>query len=310
MLSISGLSKRYGDVQAIDDVGFDVRPGRLVGFVGPNGAGKSTTMRSIFGLVEPDAGTITWNGDPISGDHLRQFGYMPEQRGLYPKMKIAEQVAFFAELKQVERKAARQRAEEILTTLGLGDRLDDPLEKLSHGNQQRVQLAVSIANDPVLMVLDEPFNGLDPIAVNTLRTSLDERVAEGSGVLFSSHQLDLVERLCDEIVIIVGGRVRASGTPRSIRAATGRRTVEIEVEHPQMPLSQALDRFDFVEGSTASATVAVDDTSALSALMEAAGRAGEVTRFDFDLPSLESCFADIVEAHAAEQPEIDTEVMV
>ncbi len=300
MLKISGLSKRYGDVQAIEDVSLEVQPGRLVGFVGPNGAGKSTTMRSIFGLVEPDAGSITWNGEPIGNEQLRGFGYMPEQRGLYPKMKIAQQVAFFAELKQVDRHVARSRAEEILASLGLEDRLNDPLENLSHGNQQRVQLAVSLANDPEMMVLDEPFNGLDPIAVQTLRSALEDRVRAGSGVLFSSHQLDLVEKLCDEIVIIVGGRVRASGTPRSIRAASGHRTVEVEVERPEMPLRTALANFNLAEANTTFASVEVSDIDELSPLLDSAGAAGTVTRFDFDLPSLESCFSHIVASASTE----------
>ena len=183
MLRIDGLTKRYGPVLAVDDVSLGVEPGRMVGFVGPNGAGKSTTMRAIFGLVAPDAGTITWHGDIVGRDQHRRFGYMPEQRGLYPKMAIAEQVAYFAELKGIRRRPARKRAEELLGSLGLGDRATDPLEKLSHGNQQRVQLAASLANDPDLLVLDEPFSGLDPVAVETLNEVLVERVAAGAGAL-------------------------------------------------------------------------------------------------------------------------------
>ena len=294
MLSISGLSKRYGDIVATDGVSFDVPAGRLVGFVGPNGAGKSTTMRSIFGLVEPDAGSITWHGEPVERRHLAHFGYMPEQRGLYPKMAIAEQVAFFAELKGVDRRTARARAEELLDALGLGDRLDDPLEKLSHGNQQRVQLATSLANDPELLVLDEPFNGLDPVAVVTLQKVLNERVEAGAGVLFSSHQLDLVERLCDEIVIIIDGQIQASGTVRDVRAETGVRLVRLEVDRPIMPIADALVGLELVDSTTTTATVRVGSDAEIDDILGRARQAGAVSRLDYDMPTLEERFSALV----------------
>ncbi|MEZ5218407.1 MAG: ATP-binding cassette domain-containing protein [Ilumatobacteraceae bacterium] len=292
MLQITDLSKRYGDLQAIDGVSVAVPRGRIVGFVGPNGAGKSTTMRSIFGLVSPDRGSITWDGSPVDGNALARFGYMPEQRGLYPKMKVAEQVAFFAELKGVDTATARRDAREILTSLGLEDRLDDPVEKLSHGNQQRVQLAVALVNEPELLVLDEPFNGLDPVAVDTLETSLRARVEAGTGVLFSSHQLDLVERLCDELVIIVGGIVRAAGSVHDVRASTGHRIVRIEVERPTVPLGDVIDR-PHLEATTQTVTVAVSDDRELEDLLARARTAGPVTRFDYDLPSLQQAFTRI-----------------
>lgn len=294
MLNIHDLSKRYGDVVANDGVSFEVRPGRLVGFVGPNGAGKSTTMRSIFGLVIPDAGAITWQGEPVDAEHRTRFGYMPEQRGLYPKMPIGDQVAFFAELKRVERGQARARAEELLIALGLGDRMGEPLEKLSHGNQQRVQLAVSLANNPELLVLDEPFSGLDPVAVDTLQEVLVERVARGAGVLFSSHQLDLVERLCDEIIIISDGKVRASGTVHDVRAATGVRYVRVTVEHADVPLAQVLDGLDLVSVGPTEAIVLAESDADVADVLARARRAGTVTRLDYDLPSLTDRFASIV----------------
>ena len=258
MLEISNLTKRYGDLLAVDDVSLTVPRGRIVGFVGPNGAGKSTTMRSVFGLVEPDGGTIAWDGAPVDRSSLARFGYMPEQRGLYPKMKVADQIGFFAELKGVERSTARTRAAEILASLDLADRADDPLEKLSHGNQQRVQLAVSLVTDPDLLVLDEPFNGLDPVAVETLQQALRERVSRGVGVLFSSHQLDLVERICDELVVIVDGRVRAAGTVAEVRGASGTKLCTIEVDRPLMPL---VDAFKAALERSAAKSAALDDGS-------------------------------------------------
>lgn len=292
MLEISNLSKRYGDLLAVDDVSLVVPRGRIVGFVGPNGAGKSTTMRSVFGLVEPDAGTIAWDGTVVDRSALARFGYMPEQRGLYPKMKVAEQIGFFAELKGVDRSTARSRAVEILQSLDLGDRADDPLEKLSHGNQQRVQLAVSLVTDPELLVLDEPFNGLDPVAVETLQRALRERVSRGVGVLFSSHQLDLVERICDELVVIVEGRVRASGTVAEVRGASGTKLCTIEVDRPLAPLVDVIDA-PIIEATTRSVTVRVEDDRDLDRLLAQAREVGSVARFDYDLPSLQDAFTAI-----------------
>ncbi len=292
MLQITDLSKRYGDVVAVDGVSLAVPRGRIVGFVGPNGAGKSTTMRSIFGLVAPDAGTISWDGRPVDRSSVARFGYMPEQRGLYPKMKVAEQIGFFAELKGVDRRTARDRAGEILEALDLADRADDPLEKLSHGNQQRVQLAVSLVTEPELLVLDEPFNGLDPVAVETLQQVLRDRVGRGVGVLFSSHQLDLVERICDELVVIVEGSVRAAGTVAEVRGASGTRLCTIEVDRPLVPLADALDA-RVLASSTRSVTVEVADDAELDRLLARAREVGTIARFDYDLPSLQDAFTTI-----------------
>ena len=298
MLRIEGLSKRYGDVVAVDDVSLSVPRGRVVGFVGPNGAGKSTTMRSIFGLVEPEAGTMSWNDEPLGHHHLRRFGYMPEQRGLYPKMPIGEQISYFAELKDVDRRDAAARAGELLDALGLADRIDDPLEKLSHGNQQRVQLAVALANDPELLVLDEPFNGLDPVAATVLQDILREQVAGGAAVLFSSHQLDLVERLCDELAIIVDGRIEAAGTVNDVRREAGYRQVTIEIDRPRRPLGDALVAFDVAAASTARATVTLADEARLPELLATAQAVGSVIRFDYDLPSLEERLTSLVTSPA------------
>ena len=292
MLRINDLSKRYGDLVAIDGVDLTVARGRIVGFVGPNGAGKSTTMRSIFGLVAPDRGTIAWDETPVGPTAISRFGYMPEQRGLYPKMKVQEQIAFFAELKGIDRSTARRRAGEILESLGLADRAGDPLEKLSHGNQQRVQLAVSLVTEPELLVLDEPFNGLDPVAVDTLQQVLRDRVARGAGVLFSSHQLDLVERICDELVIIVGGRVRAAGSVTDVRAGSGRRHCTIEVDRPQMPLADAFD-LPVRSSTTRSVVLDVPGDEGLEGLLATARTVGDVVRFDYDLPSLQDAFTAI-----------------
>ena len=293
MLNITGLHKRYGDVVAVDGVDLRVPAGRIVGFVGPNGAGKSTTMRSIFGLVRPDAGTITWNERPLDAEALGRFGYMPEQRGLYPKMKIVDQVSYFAELKGTSRRQATAQATALLTELGLDDRLSDPLEELSHGNQQRVQLAVSMVHDPVMMVLDEPFNGLDPVAVGVLQEVLAARARRGVGVLFSSHQLDLVEQLCDDVVIIADGSVRANGPVADVRRSLGHHRVVVSVERPLFPLTEALREFDIAEATTREVRLDVADESRLDAVLAAARTAGPIDTIRFEPPTLTEVFATL-----------------
>ena len=294
MLEISGLTKTYGQIAAVQDVDLSVAAGRLVGFVGPNGAGKSTTMRSVMRLVKPDAGTITWNGEVVDSSVLSKTGYLPEQRGLYPKMAIAEQVAYFAQMKGLKRRDARDRAEKLLGELGLGDRLGDHLQKLSHGNQQRVQLAVALACDPELLILDEPFNGLDPVAATTLQRVLEERVRNGAAVLFSSHQLDLVERVCDEVAIIVDGRIEAIGTVDAVKAERGHRRAVIRVDDQAIPLVEALEGFQIESHTARSATITLESDRDLEALLAKARRAGPVVDLRYELPPLGELFADLV----------------
>ncbi len=217
-LSVSGLGKRFGELVALDGVELSVGPGEIVGLVGRNGAGKTTTMRAVMGILAPDRGTVTWDAQPI-GDRARlRFGYMPEERGLYPQMQLLDQVAYFARLHGLDRAAAVDSARGWLDRLGLGERAGEKLVALSHGNQQRVQLAVALVHDPELLVLDEPFAGLDPEAVDSLSEVLFERAATGTAVLFSSHQLELVERVCRRVVILESGRVLAAGTLAELRS--------------------------------------------------------------------------------------------
>ncbi|HLS48900.1 MAG TPA: ATP-binding cassette domain-containing protein [Actinomycetaceae bacterium] len=227
MLQVSGIDRWFGDHQALDQVSFAVERGKLTGFVGGNGAGKTTTMRIMLGVLAPHAGTVTMNGQPLDGAARRSFGYMPEERGLYPKMRIAEQLAYLARLHGVDRQAADRRARDLLGRLGLAERVDDTLEELSLGNQQRVQIAAALVHDPEVLVLDEPFSGLDPLAVEVVLTVLAEYAERGVPVLFSSHQLDLVERLSDTLVIIAGGRIRADGTAHQLRERFGVRRHQI-----------------------------------------------------------------------------------
>jgi ABC-2 type transport system ATP-binding protein len=294
MLRIDQLTKRYGPVVANDGVTFDVAPGSIVGFVGPNGSGKSTTMRSVMGLVAPDAGTIVWRDHPVDLGARRRFGYLPEQRGLYPKMKIAEQVVFFAQLKGIDRDQARRQAGELLDDLGLGDRLNDPLEKLSHGNQQRVQLAVALVGQPELLLLDEPFNGLDPVAAEALSQTLVARVQQGAAVLFSSHQLDAVERICHGIVVVAQGRIRAAGTIDAVRRSGGPNRARIRVDRPLTPLADQFTDLAITAHSASSITVAVTCERDLDAVLARARRAGPLLEVRYEPPALDERFAELV----------------
>lgn len=217
MLELNDVTKRYGERLALDDVSFTVGDGRLTGFVGGNGAGKTTTMRIILGVLGADSGTVTLAGAPVTGADRRRFGYMPEERGLYPKMRVLEQTVYLARLHGWAAGAARRNALELLERLGLGERTNDTIESLSLGNQQRAQIAAALVHQPEVLVLDEPFSGLDPMAVETVQSVLADVAASGAPVLFSSHQLDIVERLCDDLVIIAGGRIRAAGGREALR---------------------------------------------------------------------------------------------
>jgi len=217
-LEISELVHRFGDRTAVDGLSADVRRGEVVGLVGRNGAEKTTTMRAVMGILQPTGGAVRWAGHNVSHVDRMVFGYMPEERGLYPQMRVLDQVAYFARLHGLDAAGARRAAQEWLERLDLRGREQDRVVALSHGNQQRVQLAVALVHAPDLLVLDEPFSGLDPTAVDVLSGTLRAEATRGAAVLFSSHQLELVEQLCDRVVILEEGRMLASGTLTELRA--------------------------------------------------------------------------------------------
>ncbi|QGN49416.1 ATP-binding cassette domain-containing protein [Micromonospora sp. WMMC415] len=230
VLRLDGVDRSFGDRRVLQNVSFEVPAGRMTGFVGGNGAGKTTTMRIILGVLAADAGQVTWQGRPLTREDRRRFGYMPEERGLYPKMSVREQVTYLGRLHGMTTAAARRNTDVLLERVGLAERGDDLLETLSLGNQQRAQIAAALVHDPEVLVLDEPFSGLDPLAVDTVVAVLRERAATGAPVLFSSHQLDVVERLCDDLVIIAGGVIRAAGSREQLRSTYTSPRYELVVE--------------------------------------------------------------------------------
>ncbi|MCB2412481.1 ATP-binding cassette domain-containing protein [Demequina sp. TTPB684] len=291
-LHVSGLTQSFGNRKVLDNVTFDVRPGRVTGFVGANGAGKTTTMRAIVGVLAPDAGTVTWGNAPMTLDARRRVGYMPEERGLYPKMKVRDQLVYLARIFGVETTVAGERADALLADFGLADRAGDLLHTLSLGNQQRVQVAAALIHEPELLVLDEPFSGLDPIAMDAMAERLTERARAGVPVLFSSHQLDLVERLCDDIVLIHEGRVLAAGTAQALRdeRAGSRYRVGVEGAPEWRP---TLAGADVVAVGSESSVIELGEGVDPQALLADAQRAGAVTHFSRAVPSLSELFAEV-----------------
>jgi ABC-2 type transport system ATP-binding protein len=292
-LEIDGISKRYGDVVALRDTTFDVRAGELFGFVGSNGAGKTTTMRIALGVLNADAGEVRWDGTPINLETRRLIGYMPEERGLYPKMKVGEQLIYLARLHGLSARAAKRSMEEWTERLGVAPRRDDEVQKLSLGNQQRVQLAAALVHDPSILVLDEPFSGLDPIAVEVMSKVLLDKAAAGIPVVFSSHQLELVERLCHRVGIIRNGQMVAVGTVDELRAGG---TVEMVVEAPNARDDWANGLAGVtVRGHENGRTVlelgeGADDQAVLAAALAT----GPVTEFSRRRPSLTELYRTVV----------------
>jgi ABC-2 type transport system ATP-binding protein len=293
-LEVCDLRQRFGDVVALDGVSLTVGRGEIVGLVGRNGAGKTTTMRAVIGILQPDRGTVSWHGEPVTDGARLRFGYMPEERGLYPQMAIAAQVSYFARLHGLDPVAADGAARRWLDQLGLGDRAGDRLIALSHGNQQRVQLAVALAHDPDLLVLDEPFAGLDPEAVDALSEVLLAQVGGGAAVLFSSHQLELVERICRRVVIIEHGKVLADGTLEELRR---RLPAQLRVKVGASPdWAQSLDgaHVERVDGD--GVLLVVDPGADPQAILRTAQAAGPVEHFAFETAGLLDLYRRMVAA--------------
>ena len=292
VLEIADLYQRYGERVAVDKLSLAVNKGEIVGLVGRNGAGKTTTMRAVMGILQPLGGSIRWSGHPVGLPDRLRFGYMPEERGLYPQMRVLAQVAYFARLHGLETHAATSKAQRWITTLGLEGREQDRVVALSHGNQQRVQLAVALVYQPELLVLDEPFAGLDPSAVDSLSNVLRAEAAQGTAVLFSSHQLDLVERLCQRIVILEQGRVVANGTLDELRARVPQR-LRVRVE-TSADWTAALKGIDVISKDSEGALLGVAPGIDTQAVLRAAMQAGPVEHFGFESGGLVELYRQLV----------------
>jgi len=264
----------------------------LTGFVGANGAGKTTAMRIIMGVLASDAGTVTLTDRPLDLAARRRFGYMPEERGLYPKMRVLDQLVFLGRVHGLTPVLARTRAIELLEALELGDRMTDVLHTLSLGNQQRVQVAAALLHEPVLLILDEPFSGLDPIAVDAMAARLRARAEAGVPVLFSSHQLELVERLCDDLVVIHEGRIVARGDAAQLQEEHAGTRIRIVVDGGTDWLSAAPGVTVVSSDPRGTVLELAEGADGQSLLLEAQ-RHGAVREFGRVVPTLSEIFHEV-----------------
>jgi ABC-2 type transport system ATP-binding protein len=295
MLELRDLSRRYGPTVALDGLSLAVPDGEVLGFVGPNGAGKTTAMRIALGVLEPDEGDVRWHGEPVTREQQRRFGYMPEERGLYPKMRVDRHLRYLAELHGRGRADAERAAAQWIDRLGIAERAEQRVEELSLGNQQRVQLAAALVHDPPVLILDEPFSGLDPIGTDVMGAVLAERAADGAAVIFSSHQLELVERICDRVAIVDRGRIVAAGRVDELRAERSRPRLRVEVEGAPPGWPGELVGVRVVGRDERGVLLELGDATDDQQVLAAAQRAGRVRLFAPARPTLAELFREVVE---------------
>jgi ABC-2 type transport system ATP-binding protein len=296
-LVVDGLCKRFGTIQALDGVSLEVRPGEVFGFLGANGAGKTTTMRIVLGLMKADEGTVTLDGRPAHDWPRRTWGYMPEERGLYLRMPVIDQLVHFASLYGVPRAKARKDAMAWLTRFRIAEYADRRAETLSKGNQQKVQYVATILHGPDVLLMDEPFVGLDPVNVALLKSAFLELRDRGRTLLFSTHQLEQAEELCDSVAIIDHGRIVATGTTLEVKRSTGHQVIRVATSEGDLGWLRALPDVTVTRDGQDYAELRVAAGSDPQAVLRAAiARGGDVLRFEVAEPSLEEVFVERVGA--------------
>jgi len=290
-LEVDHVGRSFGSVPAVRDVDFSVQSGTTFGLLGPNGAGKTTTMRMILGILVPDSGAVRWRGKPIDGRSRRRFGYLPEERGLYGKMKVKEQIIYFARLHGLRAADAAERAARWIADLDLTEYTDRACGELSKGNQQKVQVACAAAHDPELLILDEPFSGLDPVNAQTVYEKLEALRKAGTTLVLSSHQMWQLETLCDGFCIIANGTARANGTLASLRAAWPTRTIVVEPDDARLrDVFTAMQVARLLAPVNAELRVSVPSATDFAELLRTLVAAAPVTRFEPLEPSLEEIY--------------------
>jgi ABC-2 type transport system ATP-binding protein len=298
VLRIEGLRKHFGEVQALDGVTFDVRPGEVFGFLGANGAGKTTTMRIVLGFLRADEGRVTWNDRETREWPRRTWGYMPEERGLYLRMPVLEQLEFYGSLYGLPRSRARATAGDWLARFRIADYADRRVESLSKGNQQKVQFIATVLHDPDVVLMDEPFVGLDPVNVALLKSAFLELRDRGKTLVFSTHQLEMAEELCESVAIIDHGRVVTAGPTREVKRSTGRQTVRLATSHDgDIGWLRSLPHVTVTRPGEDYTEVHVESGGDPQEVLQAAiSHGGEVLRFEVADPSLEEVFVERVGA--------------
>jgi ABC-2 type transport system ATP-binding protein len=296
-VEIQQVVKRYGDMIAVDHVTLDVPEGTIYGFLGPNGAGKTSTIRMLMRITLPDEGTIRVLGDDLHKVNLDRIGYLPEERCLYKKMRVGDQLIFFGELHGLSRLEARRRAGEWLERLGLIDRVMRPLEELSKGMQQKIQFIATVMHEPDLLVLDEPFSGLDPVNASILKDIILEYHRRGHTIIFSTHQMDTVEKLCDHICLINRGRVILQGTLASVKQRYGKNGVSLRFSGDGSYLKTLPGVASFQDNGK-ELFLRLDDGVDPTVVLDAARARLSVTRFELAEPSVHDIFIEQVSGDA------------
>jgi ABC-2 type transport system ATP-binding protein len=302
-LVVDHLHKRFGAVTALDDLAFEVPPGQVFGFLGANGAGKTTTMRIALGVLEPDAGRVTWNGTPSDRLPRSTWGYLPEERGLYPRMEVLDQLVFFAGLHGVPGERAKREALGWLRRFRAEDLIGRRAEQLSKGNQQKVQFIAATLHDPQVLLMDEPFTGLDPVNVMLLREAFLELRDRGRTVVFSTHQMEVAEALCESVAIVDHGRMVVGGPLREVKRQSGRRMVRVAVDGDhRLPWLSLVPGTRVIQAGMDRSTVELEHGVDPEAVLAAAVGAGaRVRHFEVADPSLEQIFIDFVGRPADEE---------
>jgi ABC-2 type transport system ATP-binding protein len=290
-LQVDRIVKRFGDLTAVNGVSFTAEAGEIYGLLGANGAGKTTTMRMVLGLILPDSGSILYHGKPYSREQLSDLGYLPEERGLYPKIRVSEQLLYLARLRGVPAKEADRRLRMWLEKFNVPDYYDKKVEELSKGNQQKIQFIAAVIHDPSILVMDEAFSGLDPVNVELLKAAVKELRDAGKTILFSTHRMEHVEELCRNITILHRSNVVLQGNIRDIKKRFPRERVIVQLED-----DRAIDGLERIEGVRkvdrleAGYEIRIDRVDAAQAILDHARRQGNVVRFELMEPTLNEIF--------------------
>jgi ABC-2 type transport system ATP-binding protein len=307
-LTVEHISKAFGTFEAIKDLSMEVREGAMFGFLGANGAGKTTTMRMILDIIRPDSGQITWNGTDVRDVPRRNWGYLPEERGLYPKMAVEEQLTFLARLNGLSKQDAKKELNEWFERFQITVNRKKKVEELSKGNQQKVQFLAAILHDPTILIMDEPFSGLDPVNANVLKEAFLEMHRRGKTIIFSTHQLEQVEEMCEDVVIINKGQTIVQGSVRDVKRQHGRNVIRLKLDNdPDATWLDTLEgvqvtkrRQDYIEMQIQA------DLNPNLIVAAALQHGGNITRFELAEPSLTDIFIEAVGTIA--QPDAPTTI--